>query len=141
MRTFGEAIRVWAEAPGRRQRLRESTVFQVWNRAVGSVLSQHVQPEYAARGVIHLVCESAGWAQEVAVMKPDVIRSVNTLLGDGVFRDLRIRISTLPGLPKAAEHRPLSWPVGCAPPDWPRNLEPAMVRALERLYRSTRQLG
>ncbi len=141
MKTFGEAIRGWAEAPGRRRRLREATVFQVWDAAVGDVLARHAQPEHAARGVLHVVCDCAPWAQEVAVMKPDLIRSLNALLGEGVFRDLRIRISTLPPSMTAKDPAPPPWPAPARVQKWPENLDPHLTRALERLYRGTRPGG
>ena len=55
----------------------------VWPAAVGSGLAAAARPTGEREGVVTVGCESAVWAQELELLGPDLLASVNGLLGPG----------------------------------------------------------
>ena len=67
-------------------------VQQVWEQAAGSALATAAKPTAERAGVLTVVCASSVWAQELDLMGPELLRSLNQALGqEGLVRELRCR--------------------------------------------------
>jgi predicted nucleic acid-binding Zn ribbon protein len=68
-----------------------SGVQRAWPAAVGEVIAAECEPVAERAGVVTVACRSAVWAQEVALMAPDLVERLNAVLGTPRVRELRCR--------------------------------------------------
>jgi len=66
-------------------------VQQAWRSAAGSAISAAARPTAERDGVLTITCEAAVWAQELDLMAPELIRRLNSELGEESVRELRCR--------------------------------------------------
>jgi predicted nucleic acid-binding Zn ribbon protein len=70
-----------------------AAVQRAWPAAVGDVIAAECDPVAERAGVVTVACRSAVWAQEVALMAPDLVERLNEALGAPRVRELRCRAS------------------------------------------------
>jgi predicted nucleic acid-binding Zn ribbon protein len=61
----------------------------VWPQAVGAVVAENATPLRERGGVLTVYCRQAVWAQELALMAPEVVAGLNRALGDDLVREIR----------------------------------------------------
>jgi predicted nucleic acid-binding Zn ribbon protein len=61
----------------------------VWGDVVGEVLAEECRPLSERTGVVTVGCRSSVWAQELAMMAPDLLERLNTALGTTAIAELR----------------------------------------------------
>ena len=75
-------------------------VQAAWPTVVGETVAQETQAVSERAGVITVACRSAVWAQELALMAPDLVERINvSLAGDGGrarVAELRFQVGTKP---------------------------------------------
>src|SRR4051812_28580692 len=86
-RPAGRAIAALAERLAPQTLLAE--VQRVWAQAVGDLVAAQAEPTGERDGVLVVTCSSAVWAQELDLMAPDLVASLNALLDSGEVRALR----------------------------------------------------
>ena len=64
-------------------------VQAVWREVAGAVLAEEAEPSGEREGVVTVSCRSAVWAQELALMAPDLRARLNARLGSDAVRELR----------------------------------------------------
>jgi predicted nucleic acid-binding Zn ribbon protein len=68
-----------------------AAVQRAWPAAVGPAIAAECEPVSERGGVVTVVCRSAVWAQELALMAPDLVDRLNAELGTGGVTELRCR--------------------------------------------------
>jgi len=63
----------------------------VWEQAVGSAIAAAAKPVSEHGGSLVVVCETAGWTQELSMMSTDVLSRLNEALGEELLSSLRCR--------------------------------------------------
>jgi len=66
-----------------------AAVQRAWPDAVGDAVAREAQPVSERAGVVTVACRSAGWAQELDLMAPDLIERLNQVAGTPLVRSLR----------------------------------------------------
>lgn len=66
-------------------------VQSVWAQALGPAISDAASPTAMRDGVLSVVCKTAGWAQELDLMSPDLTARLNDALAGEVIREVRWR--------------------------------------------------
>ncbi|HEX4564077.1 MAG TPA: DUF721 domain-containing protein [Solirubrobacteraceae bacterium] len=66
-------------------------VQTVWERATGATIAASASPVAEREGVLTVLCESSVWAQELEMLSPDVIESLNSALRCEAIVKLRCR--------------------------------------------------
>ena len=64
-------------------------VQRVWASTVGEAIAQAAAPTAERGGVITVSCEASVWAQELDLMAPRLVASLNARLGGEAVRRLR----------------------------------------------------
>jgi predicted nucleic acid-binding Zn ribbon protein len=64
-------------------------VQRVWPQAVGALVAAQAEPTGERDGVLVVTCSSAVWAQELDLMAPDLVASLNAMLDGVEVRSLR----------------------------------------------------
>lgn len=73
---------------------RHQLVFACWEEAVGKRIAKAVIPYRFERGILYVCTESSSWAQEIPLIKPEIIRRINEKLGRDFVSDIHCRIGT-----------------------------------------------
>lgn len=81
------------------------SVFARWTEIVGADLAAHTVPEGLADGELTVTADSTAWATQVRLLAAQLVRRLNTELGDGVVRRVKVRG------PVTAQRRPGEWRV------------------------------
>jgi predicted nucleic acid-binding Zn ribbon protein len=81
------------------------SVFGRWADIVGPDLAAHTRPETLADGEILVSADSTAWATQLRLLAGQLIRRLNTELGDGTVRRVKVRG------PASAPRRPGEWRV------------------------------
>jgi predicted nucleic acid-binding Zn ribbon protein len=80
-------------------------VFGRWAEIVGSDLAAHTRPESLSDGELTVTADSTAWATQVRLLAAHLVRRLNTELGDGTVRRVRVRG------PVTGTRRPGEWRV------------------------------
>ena len=68
-----------------------AAVQRAWPVAVGAAIAAECRPVAERGGVVTVACGSAVWAQELALMAPDLVARLDEALGAGRVTELRVR--------------------------------------------------
>jgi predicted nucleic acid-binding Zn ribbon protein len=66
-------------------------VLTRWAELVGPQVAAHSSPERYADGELVIRAESTAWATQLRLLAPDLVRRLNTDLGDGTVRAVVVR--------------------------------------------------
>lgn len=73
-------------------------VQAAWPAVVGETVAQETEAVSERAGVIMVACRSSVWAQELALMAPDLVERLNVALGEDGGRarvgELRFQVGT-----------------------------------------------
>ena len=76
---------------GWQQRAAMGSVFGRWAEIVGHDLAAHTRPDSFADGELAVTADSTAWATQVRLLAPVLVRRLNTELGDGSVRRVKVR--------------------------------------------------
>jgi predicted nucleic acid-binding Zn ribbon protein len=63
-----------------------------WVDAVGDIVAAEAQPVSERDGTVTVACRSAVWAQELALLAPDLLEKLNAALADRPITELRFKV-------------------------------------------------
>ena len=84
------------EGRGWQQQAAMGSVFGRWAEIVGHDLAAHTRPDSFADGELAVTADSTAWATQVRLLAPVLVRRLNTELGDGSVRRVKVRGPTPP---------------------------------------------
>jgi predicted nucleic acid-binding Zn ribbon protein len=93
------------EAEGWELAAATGSVFGRWAQIVGPELGAHTTPESLSEGELTVAADSTAWATQVRLLAPQLVRRLNSELGDGTV--LRVRVRG----PVTATRKPGEWRV------------------------------
>ncbi len=67
------------------------SVFGRWAQIVGPDLAAHTSPEALADGEMIVAADSTAWATQLRLLAGDLVRRLNSELGDGTVRRVQVR--------------------------------------------------
>jgi predicted nucleic acid-binding Zn ribbon protein len=76
---------------GWQQRAAMGSVFGRWAEIVGRDLAAHTRPDSFADGELAVTADSTAWATQVRLLAPVLVKRLNTELGDGSVRRVKVR--------------------------------------------------
>lgn len=78
------------------RRLRESAVWRVWDRAVGHPIADKARPVAFREGTLTVAVSSAPWMQQLGFLRQQIIKAVNTALGEELVTEIYLKAGTVP---------------------------------------------
>jgi predicted nucleic acid-binding Zn ribbon protein len=84
------------------------SVFGRWAEIVGPELAGHTRPDSLADGELTVTADSTAWATQVRLLAAHLVRRLNTELGDGAVRRVKVRG---PAAAAGPARRPGEWRV------------------------------
>ncbi len=73
-----------------------AAVFGRWDEVVGPIVSAHCRPVGLRRGVLDVEVDEPGWATQLRHLDADLKRRLETHLGAGEVREIRLRVRRVP---------------------------------------------
>ncbi len=73
------------------RKVRRSQAIYIWEEVVGSTAAKISSAVTCKDGVLFVEVKNSVWAQELSLMKRDVIRRLNLRLGRGTIKDIRFK--------------------------------------------------
>jgi len=69
-------------------------VQAAWAEAVGEAVAENATPLRLRDGVLTVACRQAVWAQELALMAPELAGALNRALGEELVTEIRTTATT-----------------------------------------------
>jgi len=85
---FSEVLRGHFQTLGWERKFRELEVFQRWEEAVGPQIARRARPSQVRNHRLTIVVNSPAWAQQLSLMKKELLSSFTRILGEDLIRDL-----------------------------------------------------
>jgi predicted nucleic acid-binding Zn ribbon protein len=76
---------------GWQQRIAMGSVFGRWADIVGPEVAAHTSPDSFADGELTVIADSTAWATQVRLLAPMLVKRLNTEVGDGSVRRVKVR--------------------------------------------------
>jgi len=85
-------------------------ILKLWPRAVGPELAARCRPVDFRKGKLTVEADGAAWVQQLTLLAPHVLESVNRALGETLVTKLHLRQSRgAPALPAEPAPFPTAW--------------------------------
>lgn len=94
---IGESLERFVRRRGWDERLRGASAWSQWHAIVGEELAARCEPVRLVRGVLTIRAESQIWATQLRYMIPQLRTNVESALGGGTVREVRIVVGKLEG--------------------------------------------
>jgi hypothetical protein len=88
---LGAAIEGLLDDQGWRTAAAVGSVFGRWERIVGDALAAHTRPGGFTDGELLVIADSTAWATQVRLLRAQLIRRLNSELGDGTVTGVKVR--------------------------------------------------
>jgi Dna[CI] antecedent, DciA len=88
---LNSAIEGLLDQPGWRLAAATGSVFARWAQIVGPDLAAHTTPEGLSGGELTVTADSTAWATQVRLLAAQLVRRLNTELGDGTVQRVKVR--------------------------------------------------
>ena len=85
---MGDLLKERIAALGWEPRLREEQVVTGWDAAVGPQIAAHARPSHVVNRRLTVVTASPVWTQQLALLKPELLRRIAGRFGRDVVTDL-----------------------------------------------------
>ena len=83
------------KARGLGSRLSEYRVFGQWEKSVGPVIARHAQPQAVRGKKLTLIVDSPAWMQQLSLLKPEIMKKVNSILGKEAVKEITLRLGEI----------------------------------------------
>ncbi|MEJ2698369.1 MAG: DUF721 domain-containing protein, partial [Desulfuromonadales bacterium] len=70
------------------RKLREYRAWELWDEVVGPQIAARARPAKLRDGVLEVGVDQAFWMQQLQLMKPKILSSLNARLGEVLIRDI-----------------------------------------------------
>ena len=88
---LGVAIEGLLDDQGWRTAAAVGSVFGRWEQIVGEALAAHTRPGGFTDGELLVIADSTAWATQVRLLRAQLIRRLNSELGDGTVTGVKVR--------------------------------------------------
>jgi predicted nucleic acid-binding Zn ribbon protein len=88
---LGTAITRLLAERGWQQQVAVGSAFARWEQIVGAELAAHARPEGFGDGVLTVVADSSAWAAQLRLLAGTLVQRLNTELGHGTVRRVKVR--------------------------------------------------
>lgn len=68
-----------------------SRVSLEWKEIVGPEIAARTRPERLAHGKLYIECEHDVWRTELQYLKPEILKRVAEVVGEGVVKDVYLK--------------------------------------------------
>jgi hypothetical protein len=84
-------------------KMQEMEILKRWEEAVGPQIARRTSPSHVKDHRLTVIVDSSVWAQQLALMKRELLTRFDLLLGKGVIRDLYLVTGKVESPPEPEE--------------------------------------
>ena len=89
MQHIGSALKKLIKTNGLNEVLIQQKAIDVWEEAVGKVISQNTEAVAVEKGILTIKSRNATWRQELQLQKTNIIKKLNKELNKNIIKDIR----------------------------------------------------
>lgn len=89
--SIGAILETLAGRMGIKKQLKKASVMNDWPEIVGPKISAETNPEHVRGTILFVNCSSPVWAQQLELLKPEIMKKVRSAVGPGIIMDIRFR--------------------------------------------------
>ncbi len=90
--SLGDVIDDYIRSRGLESKRQEFSLQERWDEIVGEPISSHTTPDTIRFGTLHILVDNSAWLQQLNFLKPELMRKVESFLGQGVLKDIALRL-------------------------------------------------
>lgn len=88
-RHLADLLGKWMESTPLRSGLERQQALEAWPDVVGTEIARHTRAVSVHDGVLRIQVESSVWAQELVLLRPQILKSFAERLGPDEIREIR----------------------------------------------------
>jgi len=69
----------------------EFKISNAWGKVNQANVAENASPEKLTGGILYVNAKNSAWAQQISIMKPEIILKLNAFLGESVIKDIRLK--------------------------------------------------
>ncbi|MFH1709615.1 MAG: DUF721 domain-containing protein [bacterium] len=69
----------------------EFKIAGAWGKVNPANVTENTAPDKLVDGVLYVNAKNSAWAQQINILKPEIILKLNAFLGESVIKDIRIK--------------------------------------------------
>jgi RNA polymerase subunit RPABC4/transcription elongation factor Spt4 len=92
--------------PGIPRVLWEFKIASAWAKINPPNVAQNSSPDKLVGGVLYINARNSAWAQQINLMKPEIILKLNAFIGERAVGDIRLKTGFAPEAARGAAERP-----------------------------------
>jgi hypothetical protein len=92
---------------------RELKISSAWGKVNLSGVAQNSSPDKLVGGVLYINAKNSAWAQQINLLKPEIILKLNTLIGEQAIKDIRLKTGFTGEIVKRTQEKPKNVCRGC----------------------------
>jgi predicted nucleic acid-binding Zn ribbon protein len=93
--SIGDILKRVTKKLGIEAKLREQTLFSVWDETVGRQIARHARPKSIKRGDLVVLVENSSYLQEYSFLKRELREKLNEKLGKNTVREVMFRVGRI----------------------------------------------
>ena len=83
------------KSPVLKEALSQNDLFRLWNLAVDERLGRNTRPAKYKNRVLEIVVTSSSWANQLSMLKGEIIEKLNAIIGKEIVKDVKFRVGKL----------------------------------------------
>ena len=84
----------------------EYRIFGQWEKAVGTVIARHAQPQEVRSKKLTLIVDSPAWMQQLSMLKPVLVEKINSRLGTDGIKGITLKLGEVRSTTMTVEDDP-----------------------------------
>lgn len=89
-RALGDLVRSLVDGRGWNERMSFGRLREEWADVVGTAVAARCEPVSLAGGTLSIRADGAAWASELTLLSRSIVEKVDSYLGGGVVKELRV---------------------------------------------------
>ncbi len=88
---IGSVLETIATRLGIKKPLKRAQVLDSWPEIVGPKIARETRADQIRNTILFVTCSSPVWAQELGMLKPQMLPKIRAAVGPGIVTDIRFR--------------------------------------------------
>ena len=89
--SVGSVLEVMAARLGIKKQLKRAQVINEWGDIVGAKIAAETKPDHVRGVILFVSCSGPVWAQQLTLLKPQILKKIREKVGPGIVVDIRFR--------------------------------------------------
>lgn len=89
--SIGSIIETMVARLGIKKQLKRAKTLSEWPDIVGERIARETNPDHIRNTILFVSCSTPMWAQELALLKPAIIKKIRERVGPGIVTDIRFK--------------------------------------------------